>query len=68
MAGNKFLNPILKIAICITGMFVMGYFLYPSVQSGVIVDNVTILRALVFLGFTYLLVQSIKQIIEHREQ
>ena len=30
MAGNKFLNPILKIAICITGMFVMGYFLYPS--------------------------------------
>ncbi len=68
MAGNKFLNPILKMAICITGMFVMGYFLYPSVRSGTIEDNLTILRALVFLGFTYLLVQSIKQIIERREQ
>jgi hypothetical protein len=68
MAGNKFLNPILKIVICLIGMLVMGYFLYPSVKSGIIEDNLTVLRALVFLGFTYLMVQSIKQIIERREQ
>ncbi len=68
MAGKKFLNPILKIVICITGMLVIGYFLYPSVRSGIIEDNSTVLRALVFLGFTYLLVQSIKQMIDRREQ
>jgi hypothetical protein len=68
MAGNKFLNPILKMVICLIGMLVMGYFLYPSVKSGIIEDNLTVLRALVFLGFTYLMVQSIKQIIERREQ
>jgi hypothetical protein len=68
MAGKEFLNPILKTVICIAGMLAMGYFLYPSVRSGIIEDNLTILRALVFLGFTYLLVQSIKQMIERREQ
>jgi hypothetical protein len=68
MAGKEFLNPILKIVICIAGMLVMGYFLYPSVRSGIIEDNLTILRVLVFLGFTYLLAQSIKQMIERREQ
>lgn len=68
MAGKKFLNPILKIAICISGMLVVGYFLYPSVQSGTIEDNLTVLRALVFIGFTYLLGQSIKQMLERREQ
>jgi hypothetical protein len=67
MAGKKFLNPILKIAICVTGMLVMGYFLYPAALSGTIGDNLTIVRALVFLGFTYLLVQSIKQMVEGRE-
>ncbi len=68
MAGKKFLNPIFKIAICITGMVVIGYFLYPSVQSGTIEDSLTVLRALVFIGFTYLLGQSIKEILERREQ
>jgi hypothetical protein len=68
MAGNKFLNPILKMAICIAGMFVMGYYLYPSVLSGTLEDNLTIMRGIVFLGFTYLLVQSIKQMLERREQ
>jgi len=64
MAGKKFLNPILKIVICLTGMILMGYFLYPSVSSGNFEDSLTIVRGLVFLGFTYLLVQSIKQMFE----
>jgi len=68
MAGKKFLNPILKATICVLGMLVMGYFLYPTVLSGTFEDNLTVVRALVFLGFTYLLVQSIKQILERREQ
>lgn len=68
MVGKKFLNPILKIVICVLGMLAMGYFLYPSVLSGTFEDNLTIVRSLVFLGFTYLLVQSIKQILGRREQ
>ncbi len=67
MAGKNFLNPILKVAICVLGILVMGYFLYPSVVSGTVEDNLTIVRGLVFLGFAYLLVQSIKQILEGRE-
>lgn len=68
MAGKKFLNPFLRIAICIMGMLVTGYFLYPSVQSGTVEDSLTVMRALVFIGFTYLLGQSIKQMLERREQ
>jgi hypothetical protein len=68
MAGKKFLNPILKAAICVAGMFVMGYFLYPAALSGTIEDNLTIVRVLVFLGFTYLLIQSVKQMLERRQQ
>jgi hypothetical protein len=68
MSGKKFLNPVLKIAICVAGMFVMGYFLYPSVLSGTVEDNLTIVRVLVFLGFTYLLVQSVKEMLESRQQ
>jgi len=67
MAGKKFLNPILKIVICVTGMILMGHYLYPSVRSGDFGDNLTIVRGLVFLGFTYLLVQSIKQMIAPSE-
>ena len=68
MAGKKFLNPTLKIAVCLIGMLVMGYVLYPSVRSGTIGDSVTIVRGLVFLGFAYFLVQGIKQILEMREK
>jgi hypothetical protein len=39
----------------------MVYFLYPSIQAGEFSDHLTIIRALVFLGFSYLLIQSIKE-------
>jgi len=68
MAGKKFLNPILKIVLCLVGMMLMGYSLYGSIQAGEPSDRVTIVRALVFLGFTYLLVQSIKDLMTPGER
>ncbi len=68
MAGRKFLNPSLKVAVCLIGMFVMGYVLYPAIRSGSIEDSVTIFRGLVFLGFAYFLVHGIKQMLESREK
>ncbi|MBI4965833.1 MAG: hypothetical protein HY913_21325 [Desulfomonile tiedjei] len=61
MAGNKFLNPYLKMVLCLLGMALMGYFLYPAVQAGEFSDHMTIVRALVFLGFSYLLMQSVRE-------
>lgn len=63
MAGNKFLNPLLKVILCSLGMIVMGYFLYFSMKDGAAYDHLTIARVLVFLGFTYLLVQSLRQVL-----
>lgn len=59
MAGMKFLNPALKVLICALGMTIMGYFLYESLSTGALYDGMTIVRALVFIGFTYLLVKSV---------
>lgn len=63
MAGNKFLNPLIKIVLCVLGMGLMAYFLYPAVQAGEFHDNLTLIRGLVFLGFGYLLFQSIREIV-----
>jgi hypothetical protein len=68
MAGNKFLNPLLKIVLCMLGMLAMGYFLYPEIESGNFSDNLTVIRALVFLGFTYLLVNSVRDILGQKRQ
>lgn len=59
----KFLNPILKIVLCLGGMAVMGYFLYPSLVGGNFSDGLTLGRGLVFLGFTYLFIQSIRELV-----
>jgi hypothetical protein len=64
MAGMRFLNPILKIMLCLTGMAVIGYFLYPSISEGNFWDGLTIGRGLVFFGFTYLFVQSLRELID----
>ena len=61
MAGKKFLNVYVKIVLCLLGMGIMAYFIYPSVQAGEFSDRMTIARGLVFLGFGYLLVQSIRE-------
>jgi hypothetical protein len=63
MAGNRFLNPLLKVGLCSLGMIVMACFLYPSMKDGAEYDYLTIGRVLVFLGFTYLLVQSLRQVL-----
>lgn len=61
--GKEFLNPTLKIVLCLAGMLAMGYYLYDAVQSGTFSDNLTIGRTLVFLGFTFLLARSVKDMI-----
>jgi hypothetical protein len=65
MAGKKFLNPLLKSTLCALGMIILGYFLYPSVSTGTIEDGTTLLRLIVFLGFGYLLVQSLRDVLSN---
>lgn len=66
MAGLKFLTPIMKMSLCILGMAVMGYFLYGSIADGNFHDRITLVRALVFVGFGYLLVQSARDLIRQK--
>ena len=63
MTGKKFLNPTSKIILCALGMLIMAYFLYADLSAGAFNDRVTILRMLVFLGFAYLLVQSVREFV-----
>ena len=68
MAGLKFLNPMLKVVLCALGMAVMGYFIYESILSGSLDDRMTIVRALVFVGFMYLLLKSAAELIRHNSE
>jgi hypothetical protein len=63
MAGKKFLNPVLKSVLCCLGILILGYFLYPSLVAGKIEDGTTALRLVVFLGFLYLLAQSLREMV-----
>lgn len=63
MTGKRFLNPFMKIILSLIGMGAIGYQLYVWLVSGESYDNLTIVRALVFAGFAYLLVQSFRQIL-----
>jgi hypothetical protein len=67
MTGKRFLNPFLKVILSLIGMVAIGYQLYAWLMSGDSYDYLTIARALVFAGFTYLLVQSIRQIFHPNE-
>jgi hypothetical protein len=68
MAGLKFLNPVLKVILCALGMVIIGYFLYESISTGTLNDRMTMLRALVFLGFTYLMIKSALELIDHKKR
>jgi hypothetical protein len=67
MAGKKFLNPVLKATLCSIGIACMAYLLIPQVGSGGPYDYLTLVRALVLLGFVYLLIQTVKDILRGRE-
>jgi hypothetical protein len=62
MAGLKFLGGQTKVVICVIGMALMGYYLYPSIQEGFVADGVTILRVMVFVGFAFFLVKNLQAI------
>jgi hypothetical protein len=59
MAGKKFLNPYLKVGLCLIGLTLMGYFLAQQIQSGDDYDRLFYFRAIVFGGFLFLLIRSI---------
>jgi hypothetical protein len=59
LMSKQFLNPLLKIVLCIIGLAVVGYYLLASSTSVNLTEPLTILRALVVIGFLYLLVQSV---------
>ena len=67
MAGKKFLNPVLKATLCSVGIGAMVYLLVPQVRSGGPYDYLTLARALVLLGFVYLLAQTVKDMLWGRQ-
>ncbi len=67
MAGDKFLNPILKATLCSIGIATMAYLLIVQIGSGGPYGHLAFARVLVLLGFLYLLVQSVRQIFQRRE-
>lgn len=62
MEGKRFLSPIAKIILCAVGMVTMGYFLAPVVLNASPLDRLAIVRGVVFIGFTYLLIRSIREV------
>lgn len=68
MAGKKFLNPLLKIILCLAGMVVLAYHASPEVAAWRFDDHMTILRLVVFAGFTYLLVQSVRDVLDQTKK
>ncbi len=63
MAKKRLLNPSLKVALCSMGVAAMAYLLIPPAVSGGPYDCLTMARALVLLGFVYLLIQSLRQVL-----
>lgn len=63
MAGKQFLNPFLKLILCIFGTSLIGFYVYESVISGTTADSIFFVRILVLLGFIYLLFQSAREVI-----
>ena len=66
MNGKKFLNPYAKVILCVLGILIIGYYVLIQIQSGLIYDNllIFIIRVIVLLGFTYLLVRSIADLVK----
>jgi hypothetical protein len=64
MAGKNFLNPLLKMILCSIGIFAMAYYLIPALQSDKPIETLDGIRGLVLLGFGYLLIQSLRQLIK----
>ena len=70
MAGKKFLNPTIKIMICLSAMALLGYFVVDPLQAAIFgdgpVDKFLIGRVLVMISFVYLLVQSLRELLQKR--
>ena len=71
MAGKRFLDPKIKIILCLLGFLILGYFahgpLYEAVFSDGQWDRMLVGRLVVMGAFAYLLGQSIKELIVKKE-
>lgn len=67
MAGKNFLNPLLKLFLCVFGTSLMGFYVYVSLESGAPLDTTLFLRILVLAGFIYLLIQSARDFLGKRD-
>ncbi|MFH0959765.1 MAG: hypothetical protein V1897_13795 [Pseudomonadota bacterium] len=70
MAGKKFLNPTIKIVICVSALTLLGYFVIDPLQDAIFrngpIDKFLIGRILVMMGFVYLLIQSLRELLRIR--
>jgi hypothetical protein len=67
MPGKKFLNPTIKIMICLLAIAVLGYFIFQEdIFQNDPVNKFLIGRILVMIGFVYLLVQSLRELLQNR--
>ncbi len=62
MAGKNFLNPTVKILLCVFGTALIGYYVYESFTAGAPMDSTFIIRIMVLIGFIYLLIQSVRDL------
>ncbi len=63
MAGKKFLNPYAKLAICLFGMALMGYYLYPVIAAGNEWEQITYVRAAVFVAFVVIGIRTVRGLV-----
>ncbi|MGC8658459.1 MAG: hypothetical protein ACP5U1_05235 [Desulfomonilaceae bacterium] len=65
MAGKKFLNPKIKIVLCLVAIALLGYFvhgpLYEAVFHNGPWDRLLVGRLVVMLAFVYFLAQTIRE-------
>lgn len=58
MTNKKFLNPAVRIVICLLGMLTMGYFIVEDFRSAAPAATVLYVRIGVFCAFGYFLIST----------
>jgi hypothetical protein len=58
MSRSQFLNPTVRILLCVTGAAIMAATLYPSIGGDFFADRANILRVLFFFGFLFFLMKE----------
>ncbi len=62
MAGKQFLNPLVKLIVCLIMTLIMGYFFLQSLEAAEYYEKTTWFRGAVLFGFVYLFCNSVRQV------